>query len=91
MSIELRMMTFSVMLGIVQLIVASHAASLQRGYRWSASLRDEKMPPLRGGAPGSGTAQLRGDVFPLSAAVVLAAHVSATHNALTEWGARLYF
>ena len=25
------------------------------------------------------------------AAVVLVVHVSETHNALTEWGARLYF
>jgi len=27
----------------------------------------------------------------LFVAVVLTAHVSETHNALTEWGARLYF
>ncbi len=30
------------------------------------------------------------ETFPLFAAVVLAAHVSETHNALTEWGVRLY-
>jgi uncharacterized MAPEG superfamily protein len=30
------------------------------------------------------------ETFPLFAAVVLAAHVSDIHNALTEWGARLY-
>ncbi len=47
MTIELRMLTLSVVLGIVHVIAASHAASLQRGYRWSASPRDEKMPPLR--------------------------------------------
>jgi len=40
MTIELRMVTLSVVLGIVQTIVASHAASLQRGYRWTASPRD---------------------------------------------------
>ncbi len=48
MSVELRMLTFSVVLGIVQIIAASHAASLQRGYRWTASPRDEKVEPLRG-------------------------------------------
>ena len=86
------MLAFSVVLGIVQIIVASHAASLQRGYRWSASPRDEKMPPLRGVA-GRLDRALHNfvETFPLFAAVVLAAHVSDTHNALTEWGARLYF
>ncbi len=28
--------------------------------------------------------------FPSFAAVILGTHVSDTHNALTEWGARLY-
>src|SRR5215217_9679772 len=44
-SVELRMLTFSVVLGIVQIIAASHAASLQRGYKWTASSRDEKVEP----------------------------------------------
>ena len=92
MTIELRMLTLGVVLGIVQIVAASHAASLQRGYRWSASPRDEKMPPLRGVA-GRLDRALRNftETFPLFAAVVLAAHASETHNALTEWGARLYF
>ncbi|MDQ3303414.1 MAG: MAPEG family protein, partial [Actinomycetota bacterium] len=64
---------------------------LQRGYRWSSSPRDEAVPPLRGVA-GRLDRALRNflETFPLFAAVVLAAHVSETHNALTEWGARLY-
>ena len=92
MTIELRMLVLSVVLGIVQIVAASHTASLQRGYRWSASPRDEKMPPLRGVA-GRLDRALRNflETFPLFAAVVLAAHALETHNALTEWGARLYF
>jgi len=31
------------------------------------------------------------ETFPLFATVVLAAHVAVLHNALTEWGAQLYF
>jgi uncharacterized MAPEG superfamily protein len=91
-SVELRMLTFSVVLGIVQIIAASHAASLQRGYRWTASPRDEKVEPLRGVA-GRPDRALRNfvETFPLFAAVVLAAHVTDTHNALTKWGVRLYF
>src|SRR5215217_8099069 len=42
-----------------------------------------------GQTPRSSAPQLRRD-FPSFAAVVLAAHVSDTHNALTEWGAALF-
>ncbi len=92
MTIELKVLILSVVLGIVQIIAASHAASLQRGYRWTASPRGEEMPPLRGVA-GRLDRVLRNflETFPLFAAVVLAAHVSGTHNALTESGALLYF
>ncbi len=91
-TIELWVLTLSVVLGIAQVIAASHAASLQRGYRWTASSRDEETPPLRGVA-GRLDRALRNflETFPLFAAVVLAAHVSGTHNALTVWGALLYF
>ena len=92
MSVELRMLTLSVVLGIVQIIAASHAASLQRGYRWTASSRDEKVESLRGVA-GRLDRALRNfvETFPLFAAVVLVAHVTDTHDVFTEWGARLYF
>jgi uncharacterized MAPEG superfamily protein len=91
-TVELTMLTLSVVLGIVQIVAVSHAASLQRGYRWTASPRDEKVPPLRGVA-GRLERALRNfsETFPLFAAVVLAAHVSETHNALTWLGAQLYF
>ena len=92
MTVELRMLTLSVVLGIVHIVAASHAASLQRGYRWTAGPRDEKTQPLRGVA-GRLDRALRNflETFPLFAAVVLAAHVTETHGTLTEWGARLYF
>ena len=92
MTIELRMLTLSVLLGILQIVAASHAASLQRGYQWAAGPRDEKVSPLEGVA-GRLDRALRNfsETFPLFAAVVLAAHVSGTHNALTVLGAQLYF
>jgi uncharacterized MAPEG superfamily protein len=91
-TVELKMLILSVVLGIVQIVAASHTASLQRGYRWTASPRDEKMPPLRGVAGRLDRALCNFlETFPLFAAVVLAAHVSDTHNALTSLGAQLYF
>jgi uncharacterized MAPEG superfamily protein len=91
-TVELRVLTLSVVLGIIQIVASSHAASLQRGYRWTASARDEQPPPLHGVA-GRLDRALRNfmETFPLFAAVVLAAHVSDTHGALTVWGAYLYF
>jgi len=41
MTIELRMLAFSIILGFVHIVLSSHAASLQYGYRWTASARDE--------------------------------------------------
>ncbi|MEJ7840335.1 MAG: MAPEG family protein [Rubrobacter sp.] len=85
------MLALGVVLGLVQIVAASHAASLQRGYRWSSSPRDESVPPLRGVA-GRLDRALRNflETFPLFAAAVLAAHAAGMHNELTEWGARLY-
>jgi uncharacterized MAPEG superfamily protein len=47
MTTELQFLATSV-LGLLSLIATSHLISFQRGYRWSASERDEPMPPLRG-------------------------------------------
>ena len=92
MTIELTMLTLSVALGLVQIVAASHSASLQRGYRWTASSRDEPVEPLRGIA-GRLDRALRNflETFPLFAAVVLSAHAVGRHSALTELGAQLYF
>jgi uncharacterized MAPEG superfamily protein len=92
MTVELTLLALSVVLGLVHIVAASHAASLQRGYRWAASARDEPVEPL-GGIAGRLERASRNffETFPLFAAVVLAAHAAGRHGALTEWGARLYF
>jgi uncharacterized MAPEG superfamily protein len=92
MTIELQMLALSVVLGLVQIVLASHAASVQRGYRWTATSRDAPMPPLAGVA-GRLERALRnfGETFPLFAAAVLIAHVAGRHDWMTEWGVQLYF
>ena len=92
MTIELRMLALSVAVGLVHVVAASHFASSQRGYRWTASSRDEPVEPLPGVA-GRLDRALRNflETFSLFAAVVLSAHAAGSHSALTEWGARLYF
>jgi uncharacterized MAPEG superfamily protein len=92
MTLELKMLALSIVLGLVQIVLASHAASLQRGYVWTASSRDEVVPRLTGVA-GRLDRALRNfvETFPLFAAAVLMAHVAGTHSWMTEWGAQLYF
>ena len=92
MTLEITLLALSVVLGFVHIVAASHSASLQRGYRWSASARDEPVAPLHGIA-GRLDRALRNflETFPLFAATVLAAAAAGRHNALTVWGAQLYF
>src|SRR5262245_58243340 len=86
------MLVCSVVLGFVHIVAASHAASLQRGYRWMASARDQGVVPLTGVA-GRLDRALRNfsESFPMFAALVFAAYAVGRHNALTESGAVLYF
>jgi len=90
-SVELQVLTWSVVLGFVHIIASSHAASLQRGYRWTASARDEPLPPLQGVA-GRLERALKNylETFPLFVALVLAAQSAGVHSRLTEWGSILY-
>ena len=92
MTLELRMLALSIVLGLVQIILASHAASLQRGYVWTASSREEVVPALTGVAGRLARAlQNFAETFPLFAAGVLLAHVAGTHSWMTEWGVQFYF
>jgi uncharacterized MAPEG superfamily protein len=92
MTFELSILALSVVLALVQIVLASHAASLQRGYLWTAGSRDEAVPPLTGMA-GRLERALRNfvETFPLFATAVLIAHVTNTHSWMTEWGVQLYF
>jgi uncharacterized MAPEG superfamily protein len=87
MTLELKLLALSIVLGLVQIVLASHAASLQRGYVWTAGSRDEAVPILTGVAGRLERAlQNFVETFPLFAAAVLIAHVTATHSWMTEWG-----
>jgi uncharacterized MAPEG superfamily protein len=92
MTIELRFLVASVILGLVHLIAASHLISFQYGYRWTASDREQPMPPLRGLANRVDEATTNFlETFPFFAALVLIAHIANRHGALTLWGVHLYF
>lgn len=92
MSTELRYLALSIVLGFAQILASSHAASIQRGYRWTASARDGILPPLAGVA-GRLERCLRNfcETFPLFLGAVLLAHLAGRFDATTTLGARLYF
>ena len=92
MSFELAMLAASCVLCLVQIVISSHAASLQRGYRWTASSRDAEVPPLVGVA-GRLERALGNflETFPVFVAAVLLVHILGRERALSEWGAGLYF
>jgi uncharacterized MAPEG superfamily protein len=92
MTTELRFLAASIILGLVHLIVDSHLISFQHGYRWTASSREQPVPPLSGVANRVDQAYTNFmETFPFFAIVVLAAHLTDRHTALTLWGAQLYF
>ena len=92
MTTELWLLVASVILGLVHLIAASHLISFQYGYRWTASSREEPVPPLRGLANRVDQATTNFlETFPFFAALVLVAHFTNRDGLLTVWGAHLYF
>ena len=92
MNFDLEMLVASCVLCLTQRIIASHAASLQRGYRWAASSRDAEVPPLKGLA-GRLERALRNflETFPVFVAAVFLVHALNRESAVSEWGAGLYF
>ena len=92
MGFGLAMLVASCVLCFVQIFIASHAASFQRGYRWTASARDAEVPPLAGIA-GRLERALQNflETFPVFVAAVLLVHVLGRETALSAWGAALYF
>jgi uncharacterized MAPEG superfamily protein len=91
MPIELIGLVASVALGIVHIVLASHSASLQRGYRWSASARDEEVPPLRGVAGRLSRASANYlETSPYFGLLALAVYFAGASGATSAWGVGLY-
>ena len=92
MTVELRLLIASIALGLVHLIASSHLVSWQRGYRWTASSREEEVRPLPGLANRVDQATTNFlETFPFFATLVLLARIINHHSLLTVFGAHLYF
>jgi uncharacterized MAPEG superfamily protein len=90
-STELLGLVAAAALGLVHIVLASHAASLQRGYRWTAGPRDESLSPLRGIAGRLARANANYlETFPFFAAGILAVLAAGSHSPWSRWGVILY-
>jgi uncharacterized MAPEG superfamily protein len=73
---------------LLHLIAASHAISSQYGYRWTASTREQPIPPLKGVANRMDQACTNFlETFPIFAALVMVAQPSIASDELSELGA----
>ncbi|WP_199099168.1 MAPEG family protein [Dyella sp. ASV21] len=92
MAIELKLLGWSILLGLVYVMVAATLGSQQRGLKWNASNREGE-PRALTGAGGRADRASRNflETFVFFAAAVLAVVLAQRSNATTALGVQLYF
>ena len=92
MSIELKMLAWSIVLGLVQIALAATFVTVQRGVKWNVGPRDGIAPPL---SPIAGRFDRASrnylETFVFFAAAVLAVVLTQKGDAQTALGAQVYF
>ncbi|HPN79565.1 MAPEG family protein [Dokdonella sp.] len=92
MSIELKMLVWSIVLGLAHILLAATLATQQRGLKWNAGARDGVPPPLTGVAARLDRASRNFlETFAFFAVAILALLVTQKTDAHTALGAQLYF
>ncbi|MEO5812234.1 MAG: MAPEG family protein [Rhodanobacter sp.] len=92
MTVELNLLAWSTLLGLVHIALVAMFSVTQRGLTWAVSPRDGTPPPLS--TIGSRLDRARGnflETFPFFVALILANHVLQLHDGMTILGAQLYF
>ncbi len=92
MPVEIRMLAWSICLGIVYLLVSATLTTSARGLSWNVGNRDGEAPRLSGAA---GRAQRANrnfmETFPFFGAAVLAVVLLKVDSPHTALGAQIYF
>jgi uncharacterized MAPEG superfamily protein len=92
MTVEMQMLVWSVVLGLVQLAIATTATLGQCGLNWMASPRDGTPIALTGMAGRLDRANANFlATFVFFAALVLAGYILQRHTSATALGAQIYF
>lgn len=91
-SIELKMLFYSAILGIIQLLIAASLATSQRGVKWNLSPRDEKQPELTGVAGRMDRAFKNFmETFPFFLAAIIIVQITQMQSSASSYGAMIYF
>jgi len=92
MTIELKMLAWTLVLALVQVLLFDIARTRQYGLKWNMWPRDGEMPPL---SPVAGRLRRAQDnlfeTLPLFIGAVLIAHVAQRTSPATALGAQLFF
>jgi uncharacterized MAPEG superfamily protein len=92
MAIELYLLGATLILALVQILLAAHVRTPQYGIKWNAGPRDEAMPPLQPLAGRLQRAQANlFETLPLFIGALLGAAYAGRLGLLTNIGAHLYF
>jgi uncharacterized MAPEG superfamily protein len=92
MSLEIRMLGWATLLGLVHILLAGFLATQQRGYRWNVGNRDGEPAPLTGLASRAGRASANFlETFVFFAAASVAVVAAARSSAHTALAAQVYF
>jgi uncharacterized MAPEG superfamily protein len=90
-SVEMQMLFCAIVLGIVQLLLATLASVSGRGLPWGVGPRDEGWPPIgKFGARLDRAYRNFLETFPFFAAAILLAHALDKHSANSALGAQIY-
>lgn len=91
MTLDLTLLAWAAVLGLVQLGGAALAKRQQEPPGWQAGPRDEPAPSYTGLAGRLSRAQGNFmESFPMFAAAILVCHAAGRGGALSAWGAQLY-
>ncbi|GBU18928.1 MULTISPECIES: MAPEG family protein [Methylobacterium] len=93
MPVEIRLLAWSCLLGLVHILAAAYGGLNQRGgFPWAAGNREGPTPEVTGAAARLERASKNFlETFPIFAALVLACAVTGRHNTAVVYGAYLYF
>jgi uncharacterized MAPEG superfamily protein len=92
MGVELQMLSWAVVLGLVQLVLQATLGTMQRGLAWNTSARDGEPKALTGVAARMDRALKNFlETFAFFAAAVLTVVATQHTSAHTALGAQLYF
>jgi uncharacterized MAPEG superfamily protein len=91
MTVELTMLVWAILLGLVHLLATGQFSNLQHGVAYGLGPRDERKPLTGVGGRVERAFANYMQSFPFFAAAVLIAHVAGRHGWLTVWGVQLFF